>query len=560
MRALYTFVDDLPVLDRPEIPEGYFGPDYDFRGHPNAVYAACYLYRNGPECASHCPDSGHGCSSPTVSGQLAQYMDGMGVWFRNPTFYKNITDFLDRYRQATPGQFPGSNHGWTRGEAPLLRETAAFGYDKYTFQYTKWMDDALFAESNPPHWGRAMGGNHAAYEIKVGSVTERGNRENDGHGLLMTSRYLVWHWAGRPRGWNEQHWGATEASAEWLQWQLDTDTLRPGTRKDVLFTESECAHGDYDIYSTWNCVHGLKLAVTLARQLGRDDQVARWTRLYDRLRQGCLDHLTDPSDFGPVWHTYPKNDWQDHAHKLVPVTLASDGVTYTPLQDYADGDELDRRCLGVTRNSYRELMKDQNYDCLRMYGYGQGYMAQAALLLDEMADAERFLDLLLRYCYLPKLGGWTGPEGIIRHRSGRYYLPVNGYMGQDVHVAESTKAVRLMLGLDDNDPDHLRFVPRYPAAWPHLAIDKFPVLTGARRQLTRYVYHRTDSGQTFEFALERPVDRISVRLGPLPPGRPARKAIVNGHPVHYETQRSGDSDWLWIRDLAGQSGKIDIQF
>ncbi len=560
MHTLYTFVDDLPALEHPDIPEGYFGPDYDFQGVQDAVYAACYLYRNAPECAAHCPDSGVGCSSPTASGQLVQYMDGMGVWFRNPTFFKNITDWFYRYRTATPGQFPGANNGWTRGEAPLLREAAAFGYEKYTGTYTDWLDNSLMTLANPPHWGRVAGTNFASYEVKVGDITERGNRENDGHGLCMMARYMVWHWLGRPRGWNERHWKATEASAEWLQWQLDTDTIRPGVRKDVLFTESECAHGDYDIYSTWSCVHGLKLSIRLASQLGQKDCVDRWTKLYDRLRQGCLDHLVDQADSGPVWHTYPHNDWQDHAHKLIPVTLASDGDTFTPLDDSAAGDEIGRRCLEISRNSYRVLMKEKNYNCLRMYGYGQGYMTQAALILDEMGDAEQFLDLMLRYCYLPKFGGWTGPEGIIVHRSGKYYLPVNGYMGQDVHVGESTKALRLILGFDDNDPRHLRLVPRYPAAWTHLSIDKFPVLTGESRQLCAYTYDRKAGGQTFTFGLERPVEKISLRLGPIPAGTTVKSATFNGQATPYEQYHSGDSDWIWVRDLTGQAGTVEIRY
>ncbi|MCL5270466.1 MAG: hypothetical protein M1457_07940 [bacterium] len=561
MRLFYAFVDELPRLAQPEIPEGYFGPDYDFQGAPDAVYAACFLYRNGPECASHIADSALGCPSPTASGQLCQYLDGMGVWFRNPTFYRNVTDWFERYRAGSPGHFPGGNHGWTRGEGPLLREAVAFGYDKYAGTYIDWLDGALMTEANPPHWNRVAGlASAATYAAKVGDVTERGNRENDGHGLCMTARAMVWHWLGRPRDWNERRWRATAASAEWLQWQLDTDTIRPGARKDVLYTESECAHDSYDIYSTYNCIHGLKLAIALARQLGRETEVEGWTRLRDRLRQGCLDHLVDSSEFGPIWHTDPHCDWQDHAHKLVPVTLASDGDTYTPLQAYGAGDALDRRFLEISRNSYRYLMKDRNYNCLRMYGYGQGYMTQAALLLDQMADATQFLDMLLRHCYLPRLGGWTCPEGIILHRSGKYYLPVNGYMGQDVHVAESTKALRLMLGVDDNDPAHLRLVPRYPAAWTRLAIDKYPVLTGDRRQLCRYDYERSDGGQTFAFGFERPVERLSMRLGPIPADREIKRATFNGRPIAHERQHSGDSDWVWARDLSGRTGIVEIQF
>jgi hypothetical protein len=34
-------------------------------------------------------------------------------------------------------------------------------------------------------------------------------------------------------------------------------------------------------------------------------------------------------------------------------------------------------------------------------------------------------------------------------------LPVNGDMGQDVHLAKATKPLRLMLGFDDDSPENL---------------------------------------------------------------------------------------------------------
>ena len=197
--------------------------------------------------------------------------------------------------------------------------------------------------------------------------------------------------------------------------------------------------------------------------------------MYERLAEGILEHLTDESDFGPIWHTEPDCDWQDHAHKLAHLQLATDGDTYTPLQDYKENNRIDRRYLEIDLNTYNFLMKDKNYNCLRMYGYGQGMMTQAALLLDMMADAERFMEMLLHHCYLPKFGRWICPEGIILHESREYYLPVNAYMGQDSHVADSTKAVRLMLGIDDNKPEHLRFIPRFPSSWTFMAVKDFPV-------------------------------------------------------------------------------------
>jgi ribosomal protein L11 methylase PrmA len=170
----------------------------------------------------------------------------------------------------------------------------------------------------------------------------------------------------------------------------------------------------------------------MAEQLGETETVLRWNRLYQRLRLGILHNLVDHSEFGYIWHTEANCNWQDHAHKMLHIQLASDGFTYTPLQDYSMDDEIEKKYMEIDLNTYRYLMKDKNYNCLRMYGYGQGIMAQSALLLDEMKDAAEFIKMLLKHCYLPKFARWASPEGIILHKSGKYYLPVNGIWGRIV--------------------------------------------------------------------------------------------------------------------------------
>ena len=545
---------NLPKLTEPEVPDGYFGPRYDFRGPAEAIYAACFLYRNGPECGAHVPDSGVTCNSPTASGRLVGlYTEGMGVWWLNQPLFGSVTNWFKLYQERSPGSLKGRGAAWTRGVGALVREAKAFGYGKYADSYIDWLDNCLLTEAKPPHWNRIAGSKQFTGSRRVGDFVEEGNRENDGHGICMWGRYMAWYWSGRPKDWNEKRWKATEAAVNWIQWQLDTEKQFPNRGKDVLYTESECAPAGYDIYSSYNCLHGLKLSIRMAEQLGKTETVAKWQALHERLRQGILKHLVDKPG---IWHTERNCHWQDLAHAMVPITLASDGDSFTPLQDYAKGDETDRKYLEISRATYRHLMQSKNYNCIRMYGYGQGYMTQAALLLDEMTDVEGFVNMLVRHAYLPHMAGWACPEGIILHRSGKYYLPVNGYAGQDIHVAEATKAMRLMLGVDDNDPDHTRFVPRYPSSWTQMSIADFPVLTGAKRQKCSYTYARAADKQMFSFTFEEPVSRASVRLGPLPEGRTVQRILVNGKNAEGEILASGDSTWVWIHGLNGKAGSV----
>lgn len=556
-RVLYTHTDELPVLEEPEKPEGYLGPNYDFRGKNEALLAATYLYWNGPECAAYIADGGMGCSSQTARWRTTPYMSGMGVWMRSFPPYDGLSDFLYRYATLPAGSFPPLNRAWTRGIGELLRETMAFGYDKCIDNYVDWLDAALFSEANPPHWNRIESIHGEGYhERLVGDTVERGNRENDGHGICMWGRYMMWLWKARDPEWNRRHFEATRAAVEWIAWQLDTDHLHPGRRVDILYTESECAHGDYDFYSSFNCLHGLKLSMRMAAQLGEMETYARWSALYDRLAQGIYDNLRDPSEFGPIWHTEDRCDWQDHAHKLAHLQLATDGDTYTPLEDYGRG--YDRLYLETDINSYRYLMKDGNYDCLRMYGYGQGMMTQAALMLDEMNDVEHFVDLMVTHNYLPRMEKWASPEGIITHISGKYYVPVNGYMGQDSHVADSVKAVRLMLGVDDNREGLLRLVPRFPASWTKCSISDYPALLGNGRGTLEYTLERTEGTMVLRASTSEDTS-LDVRMGPMPVDAKVSGVTVNGEEVTFESYLSGDSRWVWVRGLEGRAFDVTVR-
>ena len=251
---------------------------------------------------------------------------------------------------------------------------------------------------------------------------------------------------------------------------MDTDTIYPGVRKDVLFTRSECAHGGefndaygddngYDVYSTGCCVHGLRLCIKMAEQLGKTEEVERWTVLLHRLMQGMLDHLVEETDMGPIWHTTEMNDWQECCHRMVHVQTASEGITYTPLEDYTEG--FDAKHLAIDINSYRHLLRGHDYDFLRMYGYGQGMITQSAFLLDEMFDAEQLVHMLLTHSYMPRFDRFLCPEGIMTDPNNKFYTLVNGYGCQDSHLADAVKAVRIMFGVDDNREGHLHLVPRF---------------------------------------------------------------------------------------------------
>ena len=53
---------------------------------------------------------------------------------------------------------------------------------------------------------------------------------------------------------------------------------------------------------------------------------------------------------------------------------------------------------------------------------------------------------------------------------------------------------------------------------------------------------------------------MSLRLGPIPEGKKILNATLDGKRLAFEDQVSGDSKWVWIKNLSGKAGKVEIHF
>jgi hypothetical protein len=117
-----------------------------------------------------------------------------------------------------------------------------------------------------------------------------------------------------------------------------------------------------------------------------------------------------------------------------------------------------------------------------------------------------------------------------------------------------------MFGIDDNNPDKLRLIPRYPGTWNQMSLSEIPVLTGNRRQKMNYTYLRQSDRQLFKFGFENHVRNMSIRLGPIPEGREIKHATFDGKEIAFENQISGDSRWVWIKNLNCRTGNVIIYY
>jgi hypothetical protein len=181
-------------------------------------------------------------------------------------------------------------------------------------------------------------------------------------------------------------------------------------------------------------------------------------------------------------------------------------------------------------------------------GYGQGFVTQAALLLDRMKDATAMLNWMARVIYDPQVPSFITPEGAELDPSGRFICRT-GDEGNGVQEAEIVKALRILIGVDDTQPHELRIYPRMPEGWTEMAVDSWPALVerGGKPEIARLRYdlRRNGGRMSLQLSADRRLDAVSVRVGPFRQKPQAADVTVNGRsPAGADVEQSGDSWWV----------------
>ncbi|MGB7264567.1 MAG: hypothetical protein WBC92_03585, partial [Terracidiphilus sp.] len=177
-----------------------------------------------------------------------------------------------------------------------------------------------------------------------------------------------------------------------------------------------------------------------------------------------------------------------------------------------------------------------------------GFVTQAALLLDRMKDVTPMLNWSARAVYEPEIHSFVVPEGAQVDPSGRYVFRT-GDLGNGVQEAEIVKVFRILIGVDDNEPQRLRVMPRLPYGWSEIAVDKYPAfvnLEGKRETaMLRYDLRRAAGRMSLEISADRALGAVAVRLGPFEKRPETADVLVNGKsPMGSSVEQSGDSWWV----------------
>ena len=533
-KALYSTdsVFKQPIL--PQAPKGYSGPQVSFKGTAYASALQNAFYANVQDMLDKV--DADGTYHTSTRDALSWAGDPRSAGGEFGTFRKDV------------GVYYGQS--WSRDRGRSLQELTELGFLSKT---TPTADFALrsartwaenpslkyHGEPLPPHWSRII--NRPDFSAPF---------ENDGHGLISLFIYKLWLRLPDRDAWPRAHWTDVQAAGDWIPWQFEHANIS-GAANGVLFTTGESAAGKgYSVYPDSICMTSLDALAQMADSIGETKSAPLWRDRAEKMRSAIPARylIADPK-YGHVW-TLDSAGWPNQSTVLGPLIFLADYKGFAPQDD-------DPGWRQANEASYQRLI--DTYRPFGFYGwamgYGQGFVTQAALLLDRMKDVTPMLNWTARSVYDSEINSFVVPEGAQVDPTGRFIYRT-GDQGNGVQEAEIIKALRIVIGVDDNQLDRPRVFPRMPYGWNQMGVEKYPLRfehQGSRETaLVKYSLMRTAGRINFEISSDKDLGPIAVRLGPFEKQPAISQVQVNGRtPENAIVQFSGDSWWVGFKTTVG---------
>lgn len=525
--AFYTTeaVFKLPVPT--EIPIGYHGPLVTFKGTNQARALENAFYANVQDMSDKVDSEGMYHTS--TRNALAWAGDPRSAGGEFGTFRKDVGVYY--------------NTSWSRDLGRSLQELTELGYldqAKLTAEYSL-RDSRLWTENPsltykgqhlPAHWSRVINAPDPSLPF-----------ENDGHGLISLFIYKLWQRLPDRDAWLRAHWTDVKAAGDWILWQFDHPEIS-GAKDGVLYTTGESAAGKgYSVYPDAVCVSALEALAQMADSIGESQSAAAWRDRAEKMKQAIpARYLISDPKYGQVW-TLDFAGWPNQSTVLGPLIFRADYEGFAPEDDHPDWRKANEAAYQRLIDSYKPF---GFYGCAM--GYGQGFVTQAALLLDRMHDASTMLNWTAREVYDPQIHSFVVPEGAQIDPTGHYMFR-SGDHGNGVQEAEIVKAIRIVIGVDDTQPGRVRVMPRMPYSWSEISIRRYPVLFSRNGKtetaLLDYELTRNTGKMSFTVSSSKALGSVAIRLGPFEKQPERSSVLVNGKsPSTVEARKSGDSWWV----------------
>ena len=476
------------------------------------------------------------------------------------------------YSSGMPDHLLGDRKGfgigsWSRDTGVVIAELAELGLIERANRAGDW-NLMISYMAQPPHWseqGNFPDGRLSFYqgneERFIAGRRETGNRENDGQGLIILALYHIWIHYGRKTHWVRERYCQIRDNVDFISMQLHDDTPVLNHFRDqkrvkripgILYTESECsAYGrsEAEIYSNYICYAALLAGAEFAARAGDDERAAQYRADASCMRTAMAEYFTENDPvYGRVWKL-TGSIWPAQSETLAPAFIHQDLYGM-------NGMDLEGDFREISRNTLKKLIgPEKRYDWANAMGYGQAFITEAAIYLDDRETYTGLVETAAMVCYNPIHKGWEWhiPEGAIISDDGEKWHKL-GDLGNAVQQASIMKCIRMLAGIDDTVPEVLQLIPRLPFGWDAIYVTDYPVAIpdGEMTKIVRvdFTYTLTKQGCRMELHAESPIPLVKCRLSHLAHASYCR---MNGCDCAYEVacDASGASH-IWIKDIKGQ--------
>ena len=380
------------------------------------------------------------------------------------------------------------------------------------------------------------------------TTRDYGNPETDGHGMQMLSTWRTWEKSGKSRAWIEQRWDVINEAAEWILWCLENPGLS-FSEHGLLYAESEGGMQVESLYCNTPCYYGLLSYAEMADVAGKKSTAQRWRAQAERLRLAMDAYFpANLAPWGDVWDPQKAGGWG------LPVTTVP-VVEALQLYGYDAINHLPSGWAERTRHTYdlQSSKRAARYCDPSSLGYGQGFMTESALLLDQMDDASHMTEWMARLCYAPRQPHpYRVPESVILKSDSSMWMR-GGDLGNGFQMAEVILTCQILLGIDDYEAKTLKLMPRLPVGWTGLSVKNWPVrvLSSGKSEMVMLSLNLTcdKESQSFDLKIlvDKPVDSLAFRVGPFPLATKQLKVKMDDKEINVKLFVSGDSKWAWVK-------------
>lgn len=506
-RRLYQYQDEIPEHDELITPENFDAPDVRFAGNGYADILTNVYRANIMDMAyDKIDDSGRGHTSSKGAPYFGCYV-GFGTWSNDQGSYYD--------------------HIWSRDVGRTMAEVMYAGYPDRIARCVEDLHVQLYNPSlrfHAPNWKRI-----ANLTEEFGDVwkTLQG-KENDGHAALMLGIYTYYLRSGVGKSWLLERRQPLFDAANWIFWQIEHPEESNFDR--VLYSESEASTqiwGGYDLFSNVQCIFALSGYAKMFDDMEETETAKKCRETAELLWNGCMERFGQKNyKYGTVLTDTTDDCWTWEYKRFAPLFLMADVAGYDVLTD--------RKELFDLMNRTFEAQKEEYYapEAGRQMGYGQGYLTEAAILLDRYEEMTECVEAAAKFCYHHTDLPYIVPEGVILHGSKRCWFR-NSDLGNAVQQGEIIKSIRLLAGIDDISPERgLRLIPRIPDTFDSIEVKDYPILCctedGRKTVSAGISYTREGDGYHFRFRSEEAIAVERLRVGPFDRDAEIGTAAVTG--------------------------------